>query len=459
MTNLNATASQLKSPKDLRTPLLQSGLLRQEQKEAADWLLKHNRTALWMMPGLGKTLATLAALQVLWRGKSATRILVVAPKRVCTLVWPEELSKWGLDTEIPLTSVSGAPKTRLKRLDNGPGIYTLTYELLPWLQLHAGGVEQFDLVIMDESSKMKSASSKRFKAIKKPIHKVEWVWQLTGTPSPNGLLGIWSQVHMIDGGERLGKFITHYKDRYFTSDYMGYNWECKDPERVYAATEGLVYSLRNTKYRDLITQVKVPTQVTGEYKEMKRDGMTGPALAPVVAQSKASQLNKMRQLSNGFVYDSPDGEERVTHQYHTHKLDATRDLLSELQGDPILIFYEYQQDRDLYKEKLKLPVFSEELVKDWNAGKIPAMLISPWSAGHGLNLQGAGNKVLWLSPPYDLEVHEQANARVARGGQSSSQVVAYYLCGHGTIDHDVLELLEEKDITQDQLMRALEKKF
>jgi hypothetical protein len=445
--------------------LLASGLLREEQADAASFLLTHERAALWMMPGLGKTLATLAALEQLTRTAEVERTLVITTKRVARLVWPQELEKWGLDWE--QTQLAGIPAARRKKelrtFVQGSGIAFINFELIPWmLQEMPDLFSRLDCVVIDESSKLKAWNTKRFKALRKVAFQVPWFWELTGTPAPNGLLGVWSQMFLLDKGERLGTGITHYKSRYFESDYMGFNWKPKDPARIYDRVKGLVFSLRNTQYRDLVNQVQIPTETTKHYQEMKKDGLlTGPDDWECVAEGAASQINKLRQLSNGFAYGENEEGEREPVYFHAHKLEALGDLIEELGGEPLLVFYEFQADRNRILQKFgkQVTLFDEKHLDAWNRGEIPVLLMSPWSAGHGLNMQGSGNTICWFNPPYDLEIHEQANARLARTGQQADSVAAYYLCGEGTLDGKVLELLEEKDMTQDRLMRALEEEL
>lgn len=424
-----------------------------EQKAAADFVIENKRCALWMMPGLGKTLATISAIEAL----NLQRILVVAPLRCCVLVWPEELEKWLPGAEY--RHIKGTPDKRISQLIGNEPFHLINYELLDWLLRWDPDVfTRYDMVVFDESSKLKSWATRRFKALKKPILKAKRVVELTGTPAPNGLLGVWSQLYLLDQGASLGKFISHYKQNYFDQDYMGWNWEPKDPERIYDRCKGLVYSLRNTQYRDMVKQIRVPVELhRPPYEAMKRDGLVSIFGYDIVARTAAVQGLKLRQLANGFIYtdDEPGGFTLAD-----HKINALKDLVDELAGQPLIVFYEFKHDLVRLKKHFPKAVeFADEHVRDWNAGKIEVMLMSPWSAGHGLNLQGGGNRVCWFNPPFDLEIHEQANARVARKGQKADGVMAYYLVAEDSIDMHILKVLEAKDATQDDLMRALEKEL
>lgn len=445
-------ASNAKRSTGARKFLLHSGIMPEEQAEATRFLVNNPRSALWMMPGLGKTLATLAAIDLL----CLPRILVIAPLRCCSLVWPEEVEKWL--PEYDCTQVKGMPKKRteiLRRLRGHNQILTLNYELIPWLvDNHPEVFHQVNMIVFDEASKLKSWKTSRFKKLKKPIFETPRVVELTGTPAPNGLLGIWSQVFLLDRGERLGKYITHYKQRYFDQDYLGYTFTPRDPERIHKRVEGLVYSLRNMEYRDMVRPVAIKVDATtSTYTEMAAEGLVNISTREIVATSRAVQGLKMRQIINGFIYD----EEGCPHDIHDKKIEAVKDLVDEMAGQPLIIFYEFTHDLTRLRKALpQAKVFINSLVKDWNAGKVEVMLMSPWSAGHGLNLQAGGNRVCWFNPPFDLEIHEQANARVARRGQTGTEVLAYYIVGKGSIDEYVLEVLKDKDATQDDLMRALE---
>jgi SNF2 family DNA or RNA helicase len=410
-----------------------------------------------MMPGLGKTLATLAAVEHL--NLHYGLVLVIAPPRCCVNVWPEEMDLWmeGVD----YTHLTGSSEERIELIEAAEdGFLFLSYDLILWaIAEYPRLFARIDMLILDESTKLKSWKAKKYKALKKVVFQIPRVVELTGTPAPNGLLGIWSQLFLLDRGARLGKFITHYKNKYFDQDYLGFTFTPKKPKRIYKKVEGIVYALRNTQYRDMVKQVHIKVQSrTSRYNAMKSKSLVtllvdGEKLE-IAALSKAVQGNKLRQLSNGFIYD----EFEIPHDIHNEKIQAAKDLVDELSGQPLIIFYEFKRDLERLKKAFpKATVFSDKAVKKWNAGQIEVMLMSPWSAGHGLNLQGGGHQVCWMSPPFDLEVHEQANARVARKGQKAGGVLAYYIVGEGTIDEYVLAVLKLKDATQADLMKALEK--
>lgn len=430
-----------------------------EQKAAAEFVIEHPRCALWMLPGLGKTLAVLAAIEFL----KLDLILVVAPLRVNLYVWPDELAKWkpgGVGTSI---NIIGTPKKRAQIIDDtDTGYLTINYELLEWLlEVRPSLFQRVDMLVFDESSKLKSHKAKKYKALKKRIFGVKRVVELTGTPAPNGLMNIYSQLFLLDRGEQLGRFITHYRKKYFEADFLGFTWTPRSPEMVDAIHEAcrpLVYSLNNTEYRDMVTQIPIYTRaLTSAYRAMKSDGLVtlsvGGEDLDVVAESKAQVGNKLRQLANGFIYD----EDSIGHDIHGSKIDALKDLVDEMAGQPIIVFYEFVHDKDrILKALPRAQLFSDKTIRPWNKGKIEVMVMSPWSAGHGLNLQGGGNRVCWFNPPFDLEIHEQANARVARKGQSGNEVLAYYLTGKNSIDERVMSVLKDKDAVQADLIAALE---
>lgn len=454
--------------KKMSKPLLdRPGLMEADQRGAAQFIIDNPRCALWMMPGLGKTLATLAAIEDLCLTYGL--VVVVAPKRCCNLVWPEELDKWLPGSSI--TQVAGLPKKRIRIIEEAEqGFLTISYELLEWAVGECPLLfAKADMIVFDESSKLKSWKSKRFKALKRVAFQIPRVVELTGTPAPNGLLGIWSQIYLLDRGAALGKYITHYKSNHFTVDYLGFTYTPKKPKRIHKRVRHLVYCLRNTQYRDMVKQIKIKTPVhTSSYKAMKNDGLvllsSKKRNVEIIANSAASQGNKLRQLANGFIYEEIPPKKKgkkptkIGHDVHNFKIRALKDLIDELAGQPLIVFYEFKHDRErILKAIPGIVEFQDKLVPKWNRGEISVMLMSPWSAGHGLNLQGGGHQVCWFSPPFDLEIHEQANARVARKGQKKGGVLAYYLVGKNTIDGYVLKVLEQKDAVQSDLLKALEK--
>jgi hypothetical protein len=433
--------------------LLSSGILHTYQLEGANFLIDNPKSALWWQPGLGKTLTTLTVLDYV----QPKRTLLVAPLRCIHNVWPLEIQKWC--PEMGFTLLTGGPQVRSKKIRQwNKGIMLVNYEKLPWLAKEFPELFALvDCIIFDEASKLKARRSQRFKLLKNLVPPCPRVHQLTGSPAPNGLLDVWSQIYLLDKGERLGKFIGHYKDRYFESDYMGWTFTPRKnaPKKIHDKLKDITHVLSAEGLIDMpeLRLAPVPVEVkTPAYREMQKDGVV--TKFDVVAESGAAVQNKLRQLANGFVYD----EDKVAHEVHYHKLTALTDLLDELAGYPVIVFYEFQEDRRRILDAVKNIVeFSDDKVKRWNKGKIPVMLMSPWSAGHGLNLQEPCHHVIWYGPTWDLEANDQATARVWRQGNTKSHVVCYYLTGTDTLDEYVLEVLEQKERTQDDMLDALER--
>ena len=433
-----------------KSSLLSSGILHNYQLEAVEFILAQKRCALWLECGAGKSLAVIAALEQL---ESSKPTLIVAPKRCRDLVWPNELDKWLPEAKYQV--IAGTPAKRLEQLahvlQGGADIAIINYDVAPWLVAELPAIGRcFKAIVFDESSKLKAHNTNRFKALKKMVFDVEYLIQLTGTPAPNGLLQVWAPMYLLDKGEALGKYYTHYRDRFFTGDYMGYNWAIKDPKAVYDKIKHLTYTMTVEAYKDMQHHIKVPVQTkTKFYKEMQDTGIT----KDVVAESGASLQNKLRQLSSGFIYD----EEKTAIPVHTHKIDALKDLVDELNGQPLLILYEFKHDLErLQKAFPKGQLFTDAIEPAWNRGEVPIMFLSPQSGGYGNNLQKGGHHIVWFCPPYDLELHIQANARLARQGQEADKVLVYYLCGVDTIDELVYDVLQNKNATQQDLLKTLE---
>lgn len=444
MASLKDLDRKLSQPGGEPTPLLQSGILHDYQQEGAQFLIDTPKSNLWWQPGLGKTLATLTMLDTV-RPKQT---LLVAPLRCCVGVWPAEIEKWAPHLTYKL--ILGSPAERRQALRSDADILLLNYEKLLWLIAdHLDVLVNADCVIFDEASKMKNPGSQRFKKIRKPLAKVPRVHGLTGTPAPNGLLNVWSQVYLLDQGVSLSTPFSRFRERFFDSDYMGYNWTVKDPARIYKRLEGLCHVLRKDPDAKLVP-VPVPVPVmTPAYEAMRAHGITGD----IIAESEAVVQMKLRQLANGFIYD----EDKVAHHIHGHKVTACKDLVEELEGQPVIIFYEFQEDLKRLQQAFPTAVlFDDSKLARWNRGAIEILLMSPVSAGHGLNMQESGNNIIWYGPPWDLEIHDQAIARLWRQGQKAEEVFTYYLVGDETLDSHILDVLTLKERDQSDLMHALE---
>lgn len=418
-----------------------------EQIRITNFLLDHNEALVWAGMGTGKTAATLAAIAGEWTLGDARRVLILAPKRVAMLTWPEEIEKW-----MPwMTCVvwRGGP------IPPDAGIVVTNYEQIPKL-VKTVTPGHFDLVIYDEVTKLKNPSSKRFRAFRRHAAGARIRWGLTGTPLPNGHLDLWGQVRAVDGGRRFGPFWT-WRNRWFESDYMGYNWAPRPGTP--AALEGLIADMVLScespdwpMWEDDI-EVTLPRHAEEVYRSMEREFLAEIDRGVVTAANAAVMVGKLRQITAGFLY-TETGDGRGVELIHHVKRAAVERAAVQHPG-PVLIASEFRAEQDRLVDTIPGAVhLTTELVGAWNAGEIPVAVAHPGSFGHGLNMQQGGHRVIWASPTWSRELYDQFNARLARRGQEERVHVSRVVCP-GTIDDVVCAALEGKGRTQDRLMAAL----
>lgn len=437
------------------------------QKYAINRILELPQAGLFLDMGLGKTVITLTAVRILmYEEFSVDRVLVIAPKRVAEDTWTTEAEKWDHLTDLKVSRVLGSQKSRLAALDTDADVYVVNRENVVWLtELYKTGWP-FDMVVIDELSSFKSASAKRFKALRKIRPLVRRIIGLTGTPTPNGLLDLWPQLYLIDRGERLGKTITGYRNRYFvpakTNGHIVYSYELKDGSDVAIRKKisDICISMRAEDYINMpeLTvndiRVRLSPEELLKYRTLEKEHLLPVTGADITALNAASVCGKLLQIANGGVYNDEKGVVEI----HERKLDALEDILDASQGQPVLVFYNFRHDYiRLQKrfEKLNPRTLKEpDDIRDWNSGKVPLLLAQPASMGHGLNLQAGGHIIVWYGLTWSLELYQQANARLYRQGQKSG-VIIHRLIAEKTIDEQVIRALEHKDTTQEGLMQAL----
>ncbi len=419
--------------------------------------------------GLGKTVATLTAIDdLLYDQFEKIKALVIAPLRVAEDTWSREGEKWDHLRHLTISKILGTRRQREKALKAQADIYIINRENVPWLVSVFGNDWPFDTVVIDELSSFKSPSSKRFKALRRVRPLMKRVIGLTGTPEPNGLLDLWSQIYLLDQGERLGRTITGYRERYFTagarSGYVVYDWKAKKEaeDAIYAAISDICVSMKAEDWLELperidrVVPVKLDDSVKAKYRKLERDLLLPVVDADVVANTAAVLSNKLLQMANGAVYD----ENKGVHEIHNAKLDALEDIIEAANGHPVLVFYAYKHDYSRIQSRfpqirtLRKGNDGVNDIADWNAGKIELLGVHPASAGHGLNLQDGGSIIVWFGLTWSLELYQQANARLHRQGQRRS-VIIHHLIAEGTIDEDVMRALESKASGQDALMEAV----
>ena len=436
------------------------------QQYAIDYIEEHPTAALFLECGLGKTAITLSALQSLMLDSfEVKRCLIVAPLRVARDTWPAEIEKWdhlkGLTFEVAV----GDEKTRIAAIKNAmrnnTRIVIINRENVPWLIANTPWI--YDMVVLDELSSFKSSKALRFKALRKIRPRIERIVGLTGTPAPNGYMDLWAQFRILDQGERLGKFITHYREKYFTLDpfkkFADYEIKPDSAKRINDKISDITVSMQaveHLKMPELLKQQEIITMSEseyGRYQELKRKKVLQLGDEKVTAKNAASLCGKLSQLANGAIYD----EDGKTLEVHERKLDALEDLIEEANGKPTLVAYWFKHDYERIKKRIPgvREIKTSEDIKDWNDKKIKVGLIHPASAGHGLNLQQGGSYMIWFGLTWSLELYEQTNARLWRQGQKSQTVVIKHIIAKGTVDEMIYEALINKHVTQSALMNAV----
>lgn len=437
------------------------------QELALDWVKSHEKCGLFLDMGLGKTVVTLTAIDYFTFDElSVYRTLVVAPKRVAENTWPEEIKKWDHLKDLRMSLIAGNPKERLKAVEKESEIYVISRDNIAWL-VNTVKDWKWDCLVIDELSSFKNHRSKRFKALKKVTPFFRKVIGLTGTPSPNGYMDLWSQIYLLDRGKRLGKNITAYRNDYWNSYFKGsyneYELRKGSKEIIDEKISELCISMKARDYlkdlKESIIQdvlVDLDSKEYEKYKEMEKESVLELEDTDITALNAAAVTNKLLQLANGGAYD----EEKNFHHIHDRKLDALEELIEEAQGDNILVFYSFKSDIDRLKERFPdaRKLETNQDIEDWNNGKINLLLAHPASAGHGLNLQEGGSIIVWFGLTWSLELYLQANARLQRQGQKEV-VRIYRLLAKGTIDETVVHVLNGKEVTQEDLLRKLKAEF
>ena len=442
------------------------------QQHCINRILAVKKIGLFLDMGLGKTVTTLTAVKELKYNRfQVRRVLIIAPKKVAEGTWSKEAAKWDHTRMLRVSPVLGSQAKRIKALNTPADLYIVNRENVVWLVDYYRNAWPFDMVVVDESSSFKNHSAKRFKALASMGDKIDRMVELTGTPSPNGLDDLWSQVYLLDGGERLGKRYTQFRERYFQPDKRGadgmvYSYEAKpgSEQRILDRISDICISMKAEDYLQLpdITYHEIPVELDAKsrkaYDELER--MMVLQLpedeADISVTSAAALSNKLLQLANGALYD----EDHSVHEIHNCKIEAFIELIESLQGKPALVFYNYQHDRTRILEALgKMHLRVRELKTtqdedDWNAGKIDVLLTHPASSAYGLNLQQGGNHVIWFGLTWNYELYTQANKRLHRQGQQE-KVIIHHLRTSGTRDEDVMQALQRKEDVQNWVMESL----
>lgn len=435
------------------------------QRYAIQRILEQPACGLFLDMGLGKTVITLTAIVELMHDRfDVARVLVIAPKKVAEETWATEAQKWEHTRHIRIAKVLGSASQRRAALESPADVYVINRENVEWLVEHCGKRWPFDMVVIDELSSFKSNKARRFRALRRVRPLIRRIVGLTGTPAPNGLIDLWPQIYLLDQGERLGKTITGYRDRYFNpgrrDGHIVYEWIPKPeaPERIHEKLADLCVSMKAEDWLQLPERVnvEVPVRLSSEawtkYRQLERELLLPVKDAVVTADTAAVLTNKLLQLANGAIYDTGRG----VHPVHDVKLDALEDLVEQANGQPLLVFYAYKHDLERMQKRFPQARTMDEpgIVERWNRWEVPILLAHPASAGHGLNLQAGGNHIVWFGLTWSLELYQQANARLHRQGQTE-RVIVHHLIAKGTVDEDVVKRLTGKAATQADLIEAL----
>jgi len=440
------------------------------QEYAIDYIKTHPVAAILLGCGLGKTSVALTAINdMLHDSFDVRKVLVVAPIRVCTNSWPDEIRKWNHLSGLRFSVAVGTRRERLAALKADAEVYIINRENLPWLVEQSGLPFDYDMCVLDELSSFKNWQSKRFRAFMKVRPRLKRVVGMTGTPSSNGLMDLFAEYRCLDMGERLGRFIGRFRESYFTPDRRNGNiiYSYKPlpgaEEEIYRKIGDITISMKSTDFLDMPSLVTSEYAVTLDdeerkvYDSMKKDLILQLPGGEVTAANAASLSGKLSQMANGAVY-LDDG---VYTAIHDRKLDALEDIIEAANGSPVLVAYWYRHDIERISERLrKLHIPAARLdkpedIRKWNNGEYPVMLIHPASAGHGLNLQNGGSTIVWFSIPWSLELYTQTVDRLFRQGQKSETVSVIHITAKDTIDGRIVKALKDKDDTQGALIDAV----
>ena len=448
--------------------------LHEYQRYCVSFVKRHPEALLILEMGLGKTAISLTAiLDLMFDRFEVGKVLIIAPLRVAKTVWPAERDSWEHTSLLQMSVIVGSAKQREAAIRTPADVYVVNRENTKWLIDYLEKYHipwPFDMVVIDELSSFKNHQSQRWKALRKVRPKIKRMIGLTGTPASNGLMDLWAEVFLIDNGQRLGRFIGRYREAYFKAagmnPYTGvvFNYVPLPgaEEAIYSRISDIAVSMKALDYLDMPEFIPVTHTVEMEpaerdlYDEMKKELLVEVDGECIDAANAAVLSGKLLQMANGALYNA----DREVREIHKQKLFMLEDLIEQANGQNVLIAYWYQHDHERIKEHLTAKGYTPRDIKtdadiaDWNDGKIQVGLISPASAGHGLNIQRGGHILIWFSMIWSLEMYQQTNARLWRQGQKEVVTVHHIVC-RDTVDEDVLKALEHKDTTQQNLIAAV----
>ena len=435
------------------------------QRYAIRRIIDTPAVALLLDMGMGKTVSTLTAINELMFDRfEVHKVLVIAPLRVALSTWRDECEMWEHTRHLRISVAVGDLQTREEALAEDADIYVVNRDVVKWLVGYYRAKWPFDMVVVDESSSFKNPASQRFKALRKVRPLVQRVVLLTGTPAPNGLMDLWSQLYLLDRGERLGRTLTEYRERYFRpgqqSGHIVYSYDARPgaEQEIFRRIGDICVSMKSEDYLTLppliqnVVRVQLPDAAAKRYREMERELVLSIGDADITAVSAAALSNKLLQMANGAVYDT---EGKVV-KLHDAKAEALDEIISCNEGKSVMVIYSYRHDLDALRRKYPKAreLKTADDIRTWNAGQIPLLLVHPQSAGHGLNLQHGGHIVVWYGLTWSLEAYQQTNTRLHRPGQTEP-VVLHHLVARDTVDEDVMRALAGKAAGQESMLEAV----
>lgn len=448
------------------------------QKACVEHIINNKFCGVFLEMGLGKTVTTLTAINYLMNDYCEVgSVLIIAPKRVTETVWEEEATKWEHLKKLTFSKIIGTEAKRIAAVKTKANIHLISRDNIAWLCAYYGGAKlPYDMIVADELSSFKSYKSERFKALRNVRPYMKRFVGLTGTPAPNSLIDLWPQIYLMDRGVRLERTITRYREKYFRpgrqSGHIVYSYQLLEnsEQAIHEKISDICISMKAEDYIKLpdkienIVTLKMPDAIKAKYLDFEKQKVLeliqpGTDSQVEISVANAAALsNKLLQFANGAVYD----DDHNAHSIHDIKLEALKELVEDANGQPVLIAWTFQFDKDRIMEYLKAysprELKSKKDIEDWNAGKVQVMLAHPASAGHGLNLQAGGNIIIWYGLTWSLELYQQFNARLYRQGQNKP-VIIHHLVLSGTHDTDVLSALKSKDKTQESLMNSIKAKL
>lgn len=432
------------------------------QKYSTEFIIKHAECGLFLDMGCGKSVITLTAVwELLYDYFEISKVLIIAPLRVAQDTWSREIEKWEHLNDLRISKVLGTEKERRIALNKEADIYIINRENVEWLCKNFKF--EFDMVVVDELSSFKSHTAKRFRALRKVRPNVRRIVGLTGTPAPNNLMDLWSELNLLDMGQRLGRFIGSYRNEYFVPDKRNqqiiFSYKPREgaEERIYSKISDICVSMKATDYLkmperiDNIIEVEMSDREKDLYKKLESEMILPFSDGDIDAVNAAALSNKLLQMANGAVYD----ENKNVRFIHDKKLDALEDLIEAANGKPVLVYYAYKHDKNRILQRFSAnEILTSKDIDKWNNGEIQVAIAHSASTGHGLNLQTGGSTVIWFGLTWSLELYMQANARLWWQGQTKNVIIHHLIC-KGTIDEDVLKALKKKKFGQDELINAV----